>query len=375
MTIETQNKKLKQYLQELPVLDFVKISDHLRELSLYEEAFLVLKNGKFYVQACAVLLNDIKDMSRALQFAQSVDNSQVWRMIGTSHLLSTAVLSTSPQKSSAALPSKPQPAPSNTSRKTQKEKEDESSQMSSEVPEARNSPQKPSESSEALQPQFYVQSDEETPREKPEGAHSPHPRVETDDEETPRPSFKVQFTDDDKQSPQRFNIESTDNDNDDDPNSPDPATGNPQPSFKINFGSDTDDNTTPRRPPQVTSPTSSNEEITLPPSHTKDEGQISNPFGSPSNQNDNPFPPTQAFGSTLLSGPPTNAPFDDNPFSSNYDFLPSSQNNNDNQHIDFSTPSFPQKGASNPFDSSSFSIDNITTERLEELFGRNSDSD
>lgn len=82
--IKAEKKRVMDYVRRLDNFDGPEIARIAvtEQYQLYEEAFFILKKFKDYPEAIKVLLEHIKDVPRAVEFAEYADEPEVWSLLG-----------------------------------------------------------------------------------------------------------------------------------------------------------------------------------------------------------------------------------------------------------------------------------------------------
>jgi clathrin heavy chain len=84
--IKTDKTKVKDFVHRLDNFDGTAVADKAVEYGLFEEAFDIHKKFNKKVEAIKVLVDHIKDLKRANEFASKVDEAPVWSELGHAQL-------------------------------------------------------------------------------------------------------------------------------------------------------------------------------------------------------------------------------------------------------------------------------------------------
>lgn len=86
--IKADKEKVKDYINRLDNYDYNEIAKIAlgEKYKLYEEAFIVYKKFNRNVEAIKVLLENIEDVPRAADFAEKVNEPEVWSILGHAYL-------------------------------------------------------------------------------------------------------------------------------------------------------------------------------------------------------------------------------------------------------------------------------------------------
>jgi len=90
---ESDKSRVMDYINRLDNYDADEIASVAlgEEYQLYEEAFVIYKKVKKYVEAIDVLLNNIESIPRAAEFAERINEPPVWSRLGNAYLISNQV--------------------------------------------------------------------------------------------------------------------------------------------------------------------------------------------------------------------------------------------------------------------------------------------
>ncbi|KCV69120.1 clathrin heavy chain [Fonticula alba] len=85
-SIRADHSRVMEYIQKLTNYDAPDIANIAIQNGLYEEAFVVFKKHDVHAMAVDVLLDYIKSIERACEFAELVDEPEVWSKLGRAQL-------------------------------------------------------------------------------------------------------------------------------------------------------------------------------------------------------------------------------------------------------------------------------------------------
>ena len=84
--IKADKTKVMGYVHKLENYDGQDIAKIAVSSELFEEAFEIYKKAKLNANAIRVLIENIQDVARSQQFAESINDPEVWSLLGTSQL-------------------------------------------------------------------------------------------------------------------------------------------------------------------------------------------------------------------------------------------------------------------------------------------------
>jgi len=84
--IKADKTRVMDYINRLNNYDMPDIANIAVGSELYEEALVIFKKGELHREAAKVLIDYIQDVERATEFAERIDDEEVWVMLGKAQL-------------------------------------------------------------------------------------------------------------------------------------------------------------------------------------------------------------------------------------------------------------------------------------------------
>jgi clathrin heavy chain len=84
--IKADQTRVMDYIQRLDNFDAPDIANIAVGSELYEEAFFIYKKYEQFSDAMSVLVNNLRALDRAAEFAERVDQSDVWSKLAKAQL-------------------------------------------------------------------------------------------------------------------------------------------------------------------------------------------------------------------------------------------------------------------------------------------------
>jgi len=89
--VKADNTRVMEYITRLDNYDAPDIADICINNGLYEEAFTIYKKFEVNSSAMEVLINNLKNLDRAYEFAERIGTAEVWSLLGKAQLVENLV--------------------------------------------------------------------------------------------------------------------------------------------------------------------------------------------------------------------------------------------------------------------------------------------
>lgn len=84
--IQSDKTKVSEYIERLDNYDVDDLTEHIIDHGLYEEAFQLFDKHKLYLKALEVLTDHILSLDRGQDYAEKIDEAEVWSALGKAQL-------------------------------------------------------------------------------------------------------------------------------------------------------------------------------------------------------------------------------------------------------------------------------------------------
>jgi len=84
--VKANCEKVMEYIKKLTNYDAPHIAELTLQAELFEEAFWIYQKYNVYADGVRVLINNIGNLDRAYEFAEKVEQPEVWSLLGKAQL-------------------------------------------------------------------------------------------------------------------------------------------------------------------------------------------------------------------------------------------------------------------------------------------------